>query len=129
MPPPGTLEYGHESDLVYSEDMKKAWRAWPGTTLGRLSLLLAAVSIVLWFLAPLLVQLREWSGFGPEIGLVFVVVLGVLSLSSTVLSWVSLRKEHNRSVVLLVAACAVTVLVALALVGETLEFVMMSSGG
>lgn len=109
----------------YTGRVNQLWRAWPQSALGRLSLTLGGVALLLWMSTPLLVQLRERVNIAPEAGLSLVIVVGVVTITAVIMSWVSLALQHDRSVVLLISACVVTAIFVLALVGETLEFVMM----
>ena len=107
--------------------MDKKWTAWPGTKLGKTSVALTGLALLVWLLLPAFVQLRERTDLAASVGLTLVVVLFALSLSAVVLGWVSFGVKKDKSILLLVSACVLSAILVVTVVGELIEGAMMGA--
>ena len=107
--------------------MDKKWTAWPRTKLGKTSVALTGLALLVWLSLPAFVQLRERTDLAASVGLTLVVVLFALSLSAVVLGWVSFGVKKDKSILLLVSACVLSAILVVTVVGELIEGAMMGA--
>ena len=105
--------------------MDKKWTKWPKTPLGRASLILAAFTLLFWLSMPVLVQVLNRADFERLVGLEVVFSLFAFTVVSIVLGGISLFSIKDKSRVLLISFCALTLVVVLAIVGEILEAALL----
>ena len=98
--------------------MKRSWTIWPKTRFGKLSLFLILITFTFALALSIFVAIRRSANEASAVAFNFGIPLNVISILSLFIGWVSFSLFHERSRVVFISLCVLTVLVIIVVIHE-----------